>query len=97
MNIVAGRTTVTDRPPKQYPYVHKEVTSPAARLDQFLKLCIPGRLLFLRQEGDTLFFTGFPDFLISSFNSRPDRPYGSGSDSVLAVFSAASTNETAAL
>ena len=36
MNIVAGRATFTDGPPKLYAYVHKEVTSAAARLDQFL-------------------------------------------------------------
>jgi hypothetical protein len=36
VNIVAGRATFTDGPPKLYPYVHREVTSAAARLDQFL-------------------------------------------------------------
>jgi hypothetical protein len=36
MNIVAGRATFTDGPPKLYAYVHREVTSAAARLDQFL-------------------------------------------------------------
>jgi hypothetical protein len=36
VNIVAGRATFTDGPPKLYAYVHKEVTSAAARLDQFL-------------------------------------------------------------
>ena len=37
VNIVAGRATFTDGPPKLYAYVHKEVTSAAARLDQFLR------------------------------------------------------------
>jgi hypothetical protein len=36
VNIVAGRATFTDGPAKLYAYVHKEVTSAAARLDQFL-------------------------------------------------------------
>jgi hypothetical protein len=36
VNIVAGRATFTDRTPKLYAYVHKEVTSAAARLNQFL-------------------------------------------------------------
>lgn len=36
VNIVAGRATFTDGPPKLYAYVHKEVNSAAARLDQFL-------------------------------------------------------------
>ncbi|MGU7771740.1 hypothetical protein ACV229_16410 [Burkholderia sp. MR1-5-21] len=36
VNIVAGRATFTDGPPKLYAYVRKEVTSAAARLDQFL-------------------------------------------------------------
>jgi hypothetical protein len=36
VNIVAGRATFTDGPPKLYAYVHREVTSAAARLDQFL-------------------------------------------------------------
>lgn len=36
VNIVAVRATFTDGPPKQYAYVHREVTSAAARLDQFL-------------------------------------------------------------
>ncbi|WDD90206.1 ISKra4 family transposase (plasmid) [Burkholderia sp. FERM BP-3421] len=36
VNIVAGRATFTDRPPKMYAYVHREVISAAARLDQFL-------------------------------------------------------------
>jgi hypothetical protein len=36
VNIVAGRATFTDGPPKLYAYVHEEVTSAAARLDQFL-------------------------------------------------------------
>jgi len=36
VNIVAGRATFTDSPPKLYAYVHREVTSAAARLDQFL-------------------------------------------------------------
>jgi hypothetical protein len=37
VNIVAGRATFTDGPPKLYAYVHKEVTSAGARLDQFLR------------------------------------------------------------
>src|SRR5258705_13633 len=36
VNIVAGRATFADGPPKLYAYVHKEVTSTGARLDQFL-------------------------------------------------------------
>jgi hypothetical protein len=36
VNIVAGRATFTDGLPKLYAYVHREVTSAAARLDQFL-------------------------------------------------------------
>jgi len=36
VNIVAGRATLTDATPKLYAYVHKEVPSAAARLDQFL-------------------------------------------------------------
>jgi hypothetical protein len=36
VNIVAGRATFTDGPPKLYAYVHREVTSAAARRDQFL-------------------------------------------------------------
>ncbi|MFM0669094.1 ISKra4 family transposase [Paraburkholderia sediminicola] len=36
VNIVAGRATFTDGPPKLYAYVLREVTSAAARLDQFL-------------------------------------------------------------
>ena len=36
VNIVAGRATFVDGPPRLYAYVHKEVTSAAARLDQFL-------------------------------------------------------------
>ena len=36
VNIVAGRATFTDGTPKLYAYVHKEVTSAGARLDQFL-------------------------------------------------------------
>lgn len=36
MNIVAGRATFTDGPSKLYAYVHREVESAAARLDQFL-------------------------------------------------------------
>jgi hypothetical protein len=36
VNIVAGRATFTDGPPKLYAYVHREVASAAARLDQFL-------------------------------------------------------------
>ena len=36
VNIVAGRATFTDSRSKLYSYVHKEVTSAAARLDQFL-------------------------------------------------------------
>jgi hypothetical protein len=35
VNIVAGRATFTDGPPKLYAYVHKEVPSAAARLYQF--------------------------------------------------------------
>lgn len=36
VNLIAGRATFTDRPPKFYAYVHREVTSAVARLDQFL-------------------------------------------------------------
>ena len=36
VNIVAGRATLTDRTPRLYAYVHKQVPSAAARLDQFL-------------------------------------------------------------
>ena len=36
VNIVARRATFTDGLPKPYAYVHREVTSAAARLDQFL-------------------------------------------------------------
>src|SRR5713226_535634 len=36
VNIVAGRATFTDGTPKLYAYVHKEVPSAGARLDQFL-------------------------------------------------------------
>ncbi|QUN32622.1 hypothetical protein KB879_34060 (plasmid) [Cupriavidus sp. KK10] len=36
VNLVAGRATFTDSPPKFYAYVHREVPSAAARLDQFL-------------------------------------------------------------
>jgi len=36
VNIVAGRATFTNGPPKLYAYVHREITSAAARLDQFL-------------------------------------------------------------
>jgi hypothetical protein len=36
VNIVAARATLTDGTPKLYAYVHKEVPSAAARLDQFL-------------------------------------------------------------
>jgi hypothetical protein len=36
VNIETGRATFTDGPPKLYAYVHKEVKSAAARLDQFL-------------------------------------------------------------
>jgi hypothetical protein len=36
VNIVAGRATFMDGTPKLYAYVHKEVLSAAARLDQFL-------------------------------------------------------------
>ncbi|WP_167760340.1 ISKra4 family transposase [Paraburkholderia pallida] len=36
VNIVAGRAMFKDGPPKLYAYVHKEVISAAARLDQFL-------------------------------------------------------------
>ncbi|WP_433706436.1 ISKra4 family transposase [Paraburkholderia sacchari] len=36
VNIFAGRAMFKDGPPKVYAYVHKEVTSAAARLDQFL-------------------------------------------------------------
>lgn len=36
VNIVAGRATFANRPPRLYAYVHKQVPSAAARLDQFL-------------------------------------------------------------
>jgi hypothetical protein len=36
VNIVAGRATFTDGSAKLYVYVHREVNSAAARLDQFL-------------------------------------------------------------
>ena len=36
VNIVAGRATFADRAPRLYAYVHKQVPSAAARLDQFL-------------------------------------------------------------
>lgn len=36
VNLIAGRATFTDRSPKFYGYVHREVTSAAARLAQFL-------------------------------------------------------------
>jgi len=36
VNLIAGRATFTDSPPKFYAYVHREVTSAAARLDHFL-------------------------------------------------------------
>ena len=36
VNIVAGRATFVDRTPRVYAYVHKQVPSAAARLDQFL-------------------------------------------------------------
>jgi hypothetical protein len=36
VNIVAGRATFTDRTPRLYAYVHKQVPSAGARLDQFL-------------------------------------------------------------
>jgi hypothetical protein len=36
VNIVAGRATFIDRSPRLYAYVHKQVPSAAARLDQFL-------------------------------------------------------------
>jgi hypothetical protein len=36
VNIVAGRATLADRPPRLYAYVHKLVPSAPARLDQFL-------------------------------------------------------------
>ncbi|MDM0118116.1 ISKra4 family transposase [Variovorax sp. J22R133] len=36
VNIVAGRATFVGRAPRVYAYVHKEVPSAAARLDQFL-------------------------------------------------------------
>ena len=37
-NIVAGRATFAERAPRVYAYVHKQVPSAAARLDQFLVL-----------------------------------------------------------
>jgi hypothetical protein len=36
VNLVVGRATFVDGPPRVYAYVHKEVASAAARLDQFL-------------------------------------------------------------
>ena len=36
VNIVAGRATFTDRTARRYAFVHKQVPSAAARLDQFL-------------------------------------------------------------
>ena len=36
VNIIAGRVTLTDRTSRLYAYVHKQVPSAAARLDQFL-------------------------------------------------------------
>jgi hypothetical protein len=36
VNIVAGRATFAERAPRLYAYVHKQVPSAAARLDQFL-------------------------------------------------------------
>jgi hypothetical protein len=36
VNIVAGRATFSDRTPRLYAYVHKQVPSAGARLDQFL-------------------------------------------------------------
>ncbi len=36
VNIVAGRATFTDRTPRLYAYIHKQVPSAADRLDQFL-------------------------------------------------------------
>ncbi|TPQ43522.1 ISKra4 family transposase [Cupriavidus pinatubonensis] len=36
VNLIAGRATFADGPPKFYAYVHREVTSAAARLDHFL-------------------------------------------------------------
>jgi hypothetical protein len=36
VNIVAGRATFADRTPRLYAYVHKQVASAGARLDQFL-------------------------------------------------------------
>ncbi|QYY33888.1 ISKra4 family transposase (plasmid) [Cupriavidus pinatubonensis] len=36
VNLIAGRATFTDSPPKFYAYVHREVPSAAARLDHFL-------------------------------------------------------------
>ena len=36
VNIVAGRATFADRAPRVYAYVHKQVPSASARLDQFL-------------------------------------------------------------
>jgi hypothetical protein len=39
VNIVAGRATFTDRPPRLYAYVHKRVPSAGAQLDQFLHTC----------------------------------------------------------
>ncbi|WP_224010668.1 hypothetical protein [Cupriavidus pinatubonensis] len=36
VNLIAGRATFTDSPPKFYAYVRREVASAAARLDSFL-------------------------------------------------------------
>jgi hypothetical protein len=36
VNIVVGRATFVEGEPRVYAYVHKEVASAAARLDQFL-------------------------------------------------------------
>ncbi|EIN01798.1 hypothetical protein WQE_07207 [Paraburkholderia hospita] len=54
MNIVAGRATFKDGPPKLYAYVHKEVTSAAARLDQFLSrngVAIDERVTVISDDG----------------------------------------------
>ena len=39
VNIVVGRATFSDRTPRLYAYVHKQVPSAGARLDQFLHTC----------------------------------------------------------
>ncbi|WP_139142966.1 ISKra4 family transposase [Janthinobacterium sp. HH100] len=39
VNLVVGRATFVDGEPRVYAYVHKEVASAAARLDQFLSRC----------------------------------------------------------